>query len=177
MNENNFSSNIAFAQPFSLKVQKSQTLIFFSNFPLTSPLNSCQTILRISMNSYPLFFLLFDPLYEQGNYFLLTLASSYFYQLGLIVSYPPYHDSSVDNFVMGCQIPKFVISVFMVLTVVFDFGGNQSGALLVGIAAFVAIKVLINVLRVEIMLFFIMLMWFYVFLYVSMFGIEKLIKL
>jgi hypothetical protein len=129
------------------------------------------------MNSYPLFFLLFDPLYEQGNYFLLTLASSYFYQLGLIVSYPPYHDSSVDNFVMGCQIPKFVISVFMVLTVVFDFGGNQSGALLVGIAAFVAIKVLINVLRVEIMLFFIMLMWFYVFLYVSMFGIEKLIKL
>ena len=65
----------------------------------------------------------------------------------------------------------------MVLTVVFDFGGNQSGALLVGIAAFVAIKVLINVLRVEIMLFFIMLMWFYVFLYVSMFGNKKLIKL
>ena len=63
---------------------------------------------------------------------------------------------------MGCQIPKFIISVFMVLTVVFDFGGNQSGAVLVGIAAFVAIKVLINVLRVEIMLFFVILMWFYV---------------
>jgi len=40
----------------------------------------------------------------------------------------------------------------MVLTVLFNFGDNRSGAILVGLGSFVAIKVLINVLRVFIIL-------------------------
>lgn len=119
--ETNFNSKIPFSQPISIKI-----------------------ITRIVLNMAGPVFRVVDFENLMKKEYIITLTSFYFIEFQALSYQPPFFDRSINNLYLGCMIPKLFLSVFLSLTIFFDFGDNRSAAFFLIISVVLGIKAFIR---------------------------------